>query len=264
MSRFDDAIAVRREGPGVFIAELDAAYGIEGNTNGGYLMAILARAALDATGTAHPHTLSVSFLRPGVPGPARVDVEILRSGRTATYARAVLSQNGEVAVDAALVLGAPPADGPGAPAPFPLPPPENQCDRAVSKAHAQGMLDRIAVSYDPGLGPHDRVGPGEQALIRGWIRPLDDASPDALAVLLASDSLPPSIFRLGYASWAPTVQLTVHVHRVPVPGALAAQSLVGELRGGWFDEETLVADASGVLVARARQLARLPRTLLTQ
>ncbi len=261
MSRFDDAIAVRREGPGTFVAELDAAYGIEGNTNGGYLMAIMARAGMDATGTTHPHTLSASFLRPGVAGPARVDVQILRSGRTATYARAVLSQHGEIAVDAALVLGAAPPFGRAAPAPFPMPPSEEYCERAVPKTHVQGLLDRIAVSYDQGLGPHDPVGPGQAALIRGWIRPLDDAAPDALAVLLASDCLPPSIFRLGYGSWAPTVQLTVHVHRVPAPGPLAAQSVAGEIRDGWFDEETTVADSTGGLVARARQLARAPRRI---
>jgi hypothetical protein len=37
------------------------------------------------------------------------------------------------------------------------------------------------------------------------------------------------------------------------------EAAAGELRDGWFDEEARVFDATGRLIARGRQLARLPR-----
>ncbi len=50
MGGFGEATAVRRTGEGRYAAELDADFGFEAALNGGYLMAVLARAALDASG----------------------------------------------------------------------------------------------------------------------------------------------------------------------------------------------------------------------
>jgi acyl-CoA thioesterase len=79
--------------------------------------------------------------------------------------------------------------------------------------------------------------------------------PDPLALLQAVDALPPTSFELGIPTWAPTVELTVYLRGLPAPAWLACV-VRGQLwRDGWFDEDAEVWDASGRLVAQARQLA---------
>jgi acyl-coenzyme A thioesterase PaaI-like protein len=254
--RFDEASAVRRVASGAWRADLDGEWGFAGNVNGGYLLAILARAALAHTGVAFPHVISASFLRPAVHGPIEVEVIPVRAGRTATHVVAVLSQNAEPAVHATLVLGAEPVG----PAQHPTPPlqlpAEEDCTPLLGRPEVQGFLDRLQINYAPGFGPHD---PGSEPVVRGWVRFRSGEPMDVLAGLLATDLLVPTVARIGYRSWAPTVQMTVQLHRPPAPGPLAVEAECGELRDGWFDEEARVFDAAGHLIARGRQLARLPR-----
>jgi len=254
--RFDEASAVRSTAPGAYRAELDGEWGFAGNVNGGYLLAVLARAALTDTGAAFPHVISASFLRPAAHGAIEVEVIPVRAGRTATHVVAVLSQHGQPVVHATLVLGATPSGPVENPAPrLPLPA-EDACVPLTGRPEIQGFLDRVQISYAPGFGPHD---PGNDPVVRGWVRFRSGEPTDVLAGLLSTDLLVPTVARIGYRSWAPTVQMTVQLHREPAPGPFAVEAECGELRDGWFDEESRVFDAAGHLIARGRQLARLPR-----
>src|SRR5882757_9048492 len=100
MGSFDEATAVRRIEDGRYSVELDADYGFDQALNGGYLMAVLARAALDASGRPHPISTAASFLRVARPGPAEIRVESRKSGRTTDVARVSLVQDGTLLVDA--------------------------------------------------------------------------------------------------------------------------------------------------------------------
>ncbi|WP_174545498.1 acyl-CoA thioesterase domain-containing protein, partial [Actinomadura rubrobrunea] len=100
MSRFGDATAVERVGEGRYRVELDGAFGFAEALNGGYLMAVLARAAVDASPHRHPVATCANFLRVAKAGPAEVRVEQRKTGRTATAAHVSLVQDDRVAVDA--------------------------------------------------------------------------------------------------------------------------------------------------------------------
>src|SRR3954469_14321750 len=106
MGSFERATAVRRTDAGRYVAELDAAFGFDEALNGGYLMAVLARAALDASGRSHPISTAASFLRVARPGPAEVIVEPRKSGRTTDVARVSLTQDGAPVVEALITTGA--------------------------------------------------------------------------------------------------------------------------------------------------------------
>jgi len=254
--RFDEASAVQRTAPGAYGAQLDAEWGFDGNVNGGYLLVLLARAAMDHTGTAFPHVISASFLRPAGQGSVEVEVIPVRGGRTATHVVAVLSQRNEPVVHATLVLGRIPEGGAQHPAPTPDMPAEDDCVPLTGRREITGFLERVQISYVPGYGPHD---PGNEPVVRGWVRLRSGEPIDTLVGLLATDLLVPTVARIGHRAWAPTVQMTVQMHRPPVAGPLAVEAEAGELRDGWFDEEARVFDAAGNLIARGRQLARLPR-----
>ena len=252
--RFDRATAVHRAGPGAYRADLDAIWGMAGNPNGGYLMAVLARAALEHTGAPAPLAVSASFLRPAAPGPAHIQVATLRAGRTATHALVVLSQDDEPRVHATFVLGAALGSSTDDSGSLDIPP-ESECLPLSVRPGVPGLLDRVRVSYAPGFGPREPGPP----VVRGWVHLLSGEPPDVLVALLAADALVPTVTRLGHRDWAPTVQMTVWLHREPRPGPLAVEVELGEVRAGWFDEQATVHDCGGALIARGHQLARLPR-----
>jgi acyl-coenzyme A thioesterase PaaI-like protein len=88
--RFSRATAVERLDEGRWSASIAPDWDILGNTNGGYLLAMVGRALRDATGRPDPITVTAHYLAPGHAGPATVDTEIVRSGRRFSTARATL------------------------------------------------------------------------------------------------------------------------------------------------------------------------------
>jgi acyl-CoA thioesterase len=242
------------------------AYG-GGILHGGWLLETVAAQALRAT--AHPHPLAVSaqFVARTDVGPATVEVERVREGRSVGSLRARLAQDGRPKVDVQLSAGTLP--GPEvAPyrvdaAPPELPSPED-CPRNTQPAGLprNGILEQLDVRLDPATAGFLRGEPGGGAEVRAWVRSADGREPDPLLLLTVADALPPVTFELGLAGWVPTVELTVHLRTVPAPGWLRCVQRATVLHGGWLDEECLVWDAAGRLVAQARQLAayREPRS----
>src|SRR3954454_21053703 len=81
-----------------------------GAPHGGYRLSVMGRAgaaAVAATGADHPHVLSSSalFLRAPSFGAARVDVEVLRAGRSVSQVQVTLVQDGQPCVRALQAFG---------------------------------------------------------------------------------------------------------------------------------------------------------------
>lgn len=254
--------------PGVFDVLLDAQWGIGEKLHGGYLLAVLARAAMAAVGEtrpAHvvPQAVTGTFLRAPVPGPAAVTVDVLRTGRGASQARVTLRQDGEPGVDATVVLG--PAPDPEvvadvAPPPVDLPA-FSDCERRPADNDGRGtlpLMDVVDTRLDPATGMlHGR--PTGAGRVSGWME-LDTREPwSPLGLLVAVDVLPPATFDLGIVGWTPTLSLTAHVHGVPAPGPLRATQWVDHLAGDRLYELCHVWDTTGRLVGQASQLAAVRR-----
>src|SRR5688572_198512 len=82
------------EVPGRFHASYDPDWSSLRGVHGGYQTAIAVRAAEEVTPGRAVRTVAASFLRPGQPGPAVLDVEIVRSTRTFTTAVVAVHQDG--------------------------------------------------------------------------------------------------------------------------------------------------------------------------
>ena len=70
----------RQGGSAVFDAEIKPGWDINGNANGGYLMAIAGRAMAETAGRP-PLTLTAHYLKPAPAGPCEVEVNMVRAGR---------------------------------------------------------------------------------------------------------------------------------------------------------------------------------------
>jgi len=257
---FDLATAVRG-GPERWAAEVDPGWTVAGRPNGGYLLALVTRAALKVAGQPHPLAVSAHFLSPSDPGPAELEVRRLRAGRSLSTARVTLAQGGQARLEALVTAGrVDPDAGPGwrrGTGPAGLPPVE-ACVAArpeLPGGMRANLLDHLDLRLDPATVGWAAGRPGGRLEMRGWVRFSDGRAADPLALLQVVDALPPTSFDLGLASWAPTAELTVYVRGLPAPGWLACV-VTGQLwQGGWFDEAAEVWDSAGRLVAQSRQLA---------
>jgi acyl-CoA thioesterase len=256
VSDFDDVTAIRRRGDtAVFDADLHPGWAIVGKPNGGYLLAILGRAACEVVDTAHPLAISAHYLRAPSPGPVEVRAEPSRHGRRVSTSRAALWQDGKACMEALVTSGELQPDAviewDSAPPP-PMPSPE-QCAPGANPHFSVELFNHVELRVDPKTAPFPAAS-GEP-VVRFWFRLRDGAEPDVATLLLAADAGPPTVFNLEKYGWAPTVELTVLVRGLPAPGWLLVESQARLLAGGWFDEEAAVWDSAGRLVAQARQLA---------
>ena len=69
------------------------------------------------------------------------------------------------------------------------------------------------------------------------------------------DAFPPATFDIEFSGWVPTLELTVYVRALPVPGPVRILQRAQLVGAGRVDESCFVWDRSGRLVAQGTQLA---------
>ena len=235
------------------------AYGA-GVLHGGWLLETMTAAALQQT--SHPHALAVSAHYAAAPrvGSGDLDVEVLREGRSVASLRASLSQEGRSKVSVLITAGRLPDAGTTprhlAAAPPQLPPPESCLRHEMPDGLPRnGILEQLDIRLDPATAAWASGSFGGGAEVRAWVRSATGREVDPLMLLAVADALPPVTLELGIPGWVPTLELTVYLRSVPVPGWLRCVQRARLVHGGWLDEECEVWDSSGQLVVQARQLA---------
>ncbi|GAB1640874.1 thioesterase family protein [Krasilnikovia sp. MM14-A1259] len=258
-------VAARTDGT-TFDVELDPRWTIGDKPNGGYLLAVLARAATAAeAGAPHPHPLAASatYLAAPTVGPAVVEVTPLRTGRSASQMRARLVQGGQVCVEALFTLGKldPEAAPRWADSPAVELPPEEDCALIPVEPPGAGvkvnLMEEVEQRLDPAVLGFAFGMPSERAELRGWLRFADGTPADPIALLFVADSFPPATLPIGSVGWVPTLELTVYVRAVPAPGPLRVRQIARLVEDGLVDEVCEVWDSRGRLVAQATQLAKV-------
>jgi hypothetical protein len=248
-------------GPGRFGAAVDPAWTIGGKPNGGYLLAMMGRAATLSTDQKDVLAASAHYLHSPDPGPVAIDVEVLRAGRTASQVRTRLSQDGQACVEALvtagrLEAGAVPYWDRGLPAPGRVD--FDDCVRLVPRLPTGmpvAIMDQIDVRLEPesfGFASGRPRGRGE---LRGWLALVSGEPFDPASLLFAVDAFPPATFDIEMTGWVPTLELTVYVRALPAPGPLAILQRAQLIDGQRVDEVCFVWDSTGRLVAQGTQLA---------
>lgn len=262
MGIFEAATAVEAAGPGEFNTVLDGQWSVGTKLHGGYLLAILARAAAKLADGAHPHltAISGSFIAPPEPGPAVARVELLRAGRGTTQLRARLSQNAKPCVEALITQGLLTEADPWWSGLDPVELPDEQdCFRTPAEAPGGGfhvpLMDVIEQRLDPKLIGFAIGAPLKQGVIAGWQRLADGADWDPLSLLVALDPVPPVSYDLGLTGWVPTVQFSAYLRRLPAPGPVRVRMHANDVGGDRMDEAAFAWDGKGRLVAQAIQIA---------
>ncbi|WP_283137317.1 acyl-CoA thioesterase [Rhizohabitans arisaemae] len=263
MTKFDEATQATRVDEHTYDVCLDPGYTVAGALNGGYLMATVLRAVTDASPHAHPVSTSAHFLRTPKPGPARVRLEQMKTGRTAAVTRATLVQDGTAYLDTLATTATlrEDADPDWAAPPGAVLPPVEECLPLPDPGpeFAMTLHERIDLRFDPPTLGWSRGAPSGRVEMRAHFRLREEIDPDPHLIALAVDVLPPAVFSIGSFGWAPTVELSWHLRALPAPGWLTLICGGRLVSDGWFDEEVEVWDEAGRLIAQSRQLARVGR-----
>jgi acyl-CoA thioesterase len=252
-----------------FVAEatVSSGWSIGAAPNGGYLTMLVVRAMAEAIGMTDPFTTTVHFLRVAVPGPARIDVEIVRKGRGHATAAARLIQAGGDVLRAMTTFGdlaaiaerGGPTDERVSPPSLPVP---DECEAGRAGPTTDlSISDRVDMRMRPGSVTWTADHKSNVAELAGWARLRDGRPPDTLSLLFFADAFPPPVLNLEAVSarWVPTLELTVHIRRRPADGWIRAVFRTRALIDGYLEEDGELFDETGALVAMSRQFARLHR-----
>lgn len=254
---FDEAI--RATGPDGIVVFPERWTMGPGFAHGGYLMAVALGAATSAAAHTDPVTMTAHFVRPGKVGTASVSTRVVKEGRSLSTVEADVLQDGKVAVATITTFG----DLSGASSirfqsvPFPDIPSMENC---VPASRSQNpLIPRMVDNLDLRLAPRSvafaQGATLEDARMEGWVGFADGRPIDCTSLPMFADALPPPVFNVGaFAPWTPTVELTLHVRRLP-GGTRLAVAFHTELIGGTFFESSgTLWNEAGKLVAMSRQL----------
>ena len=258
---FAEVSLLAGNGPGRFDAEVNPEWTIGGKPNGGYLLAVLGRAA--ASMSVHPHVIAASahFLHSPDPGPVVVEVELLRAGRSASQVRARMSQGDQVRVEALITMSelnraAEPYWEQGAPELSQVA--YEDCARLVPRTpdgSRVAIMEQTEVRLEPGSSGFTTGHPSGRGELRGWLELPRHEPFDPNSLLFAVDAFPPATFDIEFSGWVPTLELTVYVRALPAPGPVRVLQRAQTINGQRVDESCFIWDHTGRLVAQATQLA---------
>ncbi|MBF6182981.1 thioesterase family protein [Nocardia otitidiscaviarum] len=215
-----------------------------------------------------PIAASSDFLGAPDPGEVEYEVRTRKLGRQVCLVDVGLLQGGRTLVHTAFTFShlddIEPVYAPDKSEGMPAAPSADAL--AYDDDNPMGKIVHVAqgseVALDGTSAPFLTGGQGEPEL-RLWIRPFaaDEADADVFAffAMMAADMSPPVPMNRGHFGWAPTVQLTTYLRRRPTPGWLRIIASAKEIGGRMFDEDQLVLDSTGAIVAQSRQLALIPQ-----
>lgn len=261
MSDFATATALVPDGDG-FSGSLDRSWWGGVGPHGGYLAAIVARAALLAGEPRQQlRSLTVHYLEGAREGPFRVDLRRLRATRSNTTLELMLRQGEELIL--AGIAGM--AKGRSCPdlesATMPDAAPYEETDPSPFLAELSDIAPPFAtqLEYRHCLGP-DPLSGSSEALTGGWLRLLDGHPIDLPAAAMLTDAWWPAVWsRLRQVPRTPTLDLSIHFRR-PLPET--DEPVLARFRSrlgldGFVDEEGELWSADGRLLVQSRQLAVL-------
>ncbi|HEX3459400.1 MAG TPA: thioesterase family protein [Acidimicrobiales bacterium] len=257
---FADVSRVTANPAGYFDATINPEWTIVGKPNGGYLLAMLGRAA--ASVSAQPHVIAASahYLQAPDPGPVVIETEVLRSGRSASQVRGRMSQDGQACVEVLMTTSQFGATAPywdrGVPESGQVA--YEECVRLTPRTPdgtRVAIMEQVEVRLEPESAAFRSGQPSGRGELRGWLS-LPHGEPfDPTSLLFAVDAFPPATFDIEYSGWVPTLELTAYVRALPAPGPVRVLHRAQLIDAQRVDEACFVWDATGRLVAQSTQLA---------
>jgi len=238
--------------PGHFTVDLDEAWSSLVGIHGGYLTAIAIKAAQQVVAGRPVRTVTTTFLRPGAVGPATVEVEVVRRGRSITNLVVTLWQSSRVVLTSQIVAAevweSTSWDTTGR-----IAMPDFERCTPIAPPPGVGHFDHAVAVLDP---EHLPFSHGPRARVAGYVRPIEPRVIDAAWLGMVLDWFPPAAFtRLDPPAGGISVTYSIHVHhtleRLDDAAWLGGRFDVDISADGIALEKGLISDPSGRILAES-------------
>ena len=258
---FADVTDVVETSSTTFVANLDPMWGFEDHPNGGYLQALMARAALRASGRRDVIAMNTSFLSSPRAGAVTVETEVLRRSPSTTQMRARLMADDEVRVEALLSLGELQEDAPVEWSASTVPvggPAYDDCERHTPRldvAPRVPLMHQIDLRIEPASLNYYTGRPRGLGELRGWLSLPAGEDFDSVSLVFAADVMPPATYDIEFGGWVPTFTMSTYVRSRPAPGPVNIVVNAQLVQGGKANETCTIRDSAGRVVVQSHQLA---------
>ncbi len=257
---FDSDLRMESAGETSFKGIISNNWSVNGDPNGGYLMAFMTAAMQQMSDKKRPVIVTANYLVRGEPCPSTVMVEAISTGKKFNRLQARLMQNG---IEKTRGWGTFTGDDDGADENRyekepPLVPPRDECFPFPALPRYT-LFSNMDVLLDPACAGWIK-GKGELAAIsehRGWIKFNDNRPCDYLSLLLMADAFPPPVLaRHGALSWVPTIEYSVSLRAIADTPWIKAVFRSHFVTRGIVEEDGELWDENGKLLVVSRQIAQ--------
>lgn len=261
MHVFDKDITFEEKESGRLEGTLTDGWSINGNPNGGYLMAVLASAMQKKSDKKWPAIITASFLTRTSKIPSVISLETISQSKSFNRVQACLNQEGKETVrawgtftDETVCFGESRYEQKEPPIG-----PRETCI-PIPEFGAYTLYGNMDVRLDPCCAGWFQGKLSDISEHKGWISFKDERNVDALALILMADSFPPPVLSThGMVAWVPTVELTVNIRSLPKTKWVKACFRSRYITCGLVEEDGELWAESGELLAISRQIAQFRR-----
>jgi len=258
MYLFDADIALKELGDRRFSGTVSDNWSVNGNPNGGYLMAMIANAMMMESDKKSTPILTANYISRCAPGEAEIFVsEIAVSGQF-TRLEGRLFQDGKEKIRAFGTFALEKNDcaieryETGAPelAPF------EECVK-MPPLPRYTLFHNLDLRLDPSCAGWLTGKTADISENRGYYSFTDGRAPDLLSLFLVIDAMPPAAFATqGITAWVPTIELSVNIRNTPRTDRLRCSLRTRFITCGLLEADGEVWDEDGNLAAISRQIAQ--------
>lgn len=258
MHQFDQDTLLTSDEPFSFSGHITDNWSINEIPDGGYLMAILARAMMHHSEMKSTPIITANYLGRCEPGKARVLIEKMGTSRQFDRFQARLQQdeiekirafgtfageNNECILESYEGAGLQIAK-------------LEECI-AVPGLPNYTLFNQLDIRLDPACTGWMAGNLSDRSESKGWIKFKDDRPFDILSILLIADSFPPAILSSqGMVAWVPTLEFSVNIRNMPASKWLKCIFRTRFITCGLLEEDGEIWDEADQLIAISRQIAQ--------
>jgi hypothetical protein len=262
MTLFDADVTLKELGDARFEGVVSDNWSVNGNPNGGYLMAMMANAMLRLSDYKETPIITANYLSRCVPGKVEIHVsEISRSRRFSRF-EARLFQEGTERTRACgtFVSENHDSDLVRYETTAPELPPADACV-PMPRLPQYTLFHNVDLRLDPACTGWLRGGPlAEVSRNTGYLSFTDGRPVDFLALFLMIDAMPPAVMATqGMTAWVPTIELSVNVRNLPRTPRVRCSLRTRFITRGLLEADGELWDEEGNLAAISRQIAQFKK-----
>ena len=258
MHQFDEDTLLAPDEPFSFSGHITENWSINGVPDGGYLMAILAKAMIHQSEMKSTPIITANYLSRCEPGEARILIERIAASKQFERFQAQLHQNGKEKIRAFgtfasenidCVLESYEVSEPRVT--------ELEKCLPVPELPNYTLFSQVDIRLDPICTGWVSGELTDNSEMMGWIKFKNDRPFDILSILLVADSFPPAVLSSqGMVAWVPTIEFSVNIRNIPTTQWLKCIFRTRFITCGLLEEDGEIWDEAGRLIAISRQIAQ--------